>query len=152
MALQATLHVHVERRVRAPAERVFDAWLDSAMLIRWMLRPAVREGDLLRVNVETHVGGRFSFTVLRHGQEVVTYVGRYLHLNRPRRLVFTWGIAGLSEDQSRVTIDLLPVDAGCDLALTHELRPHLADLVGSMEAGWTAMLDALISELGHHGT
>jgi len=146
MATQDRLHVYVERRFKATSERVYEAWLNPAMLSRWMFGPAVRDEQVVRLTVDARSGGSFSFVVSRQGQEV-THVGRYLQMDRPRRLVFTWGIGGVSEDQSRVTIDLLSTRTGCELTLTHELRAHLADYAAQTESGWITMLDQLASTL-----
>ena len=140
------LNVLVERRFNASPERVFDAWLDPALIGRWMFGPAVHDEEISRLTVDARVGGSFSFVVRRQGEEI-NHVGRYLHMNRSRRLVFTWGIAGVSEDQSRVIVDVLPAGTGCELTLKHELQPQWADYAARMEAGWTAMLDALAATL-----
>lgn len=147
MAMQDELHVQVERRFNASPEQVYDAWLDPSMLGRWMFGPAVRDEQVVRLTVDARSRGSFSFVVIRQGEEI-THVGRYLQMDRPRRLVFTWGIGGVSEDQSRVTVDLLSTGTGCELTLTHELRPHLTDNTALTEAGWITRLDLLASALG----
>ncbi len=145
----ATYHkplVQIERRFRASPERVFDAWLDPAMIGRWMFGPALRDEEILRLSLDAQVGGAFSFVVRRQGEEI-DHVGRYLYMNRPWRLVFTWGIAGASAEEARVSVDLLPIGMECELTLTHELHPHWADYESRTKAGWTKMLDALGSIL-----
>jgi uncharacterized protein YndB with AHSA1/START domain len=130
--------VQIERRFAVLPERVFDAWLDPAMIGRWMFG----NEDIVRLSLDAHVGGAFSFAVRRQGKEI-DHVGRYLYMRRPWRLVFTWGIAGASMEESRVSVDLLPVGMDCELTLTHELSPHWADHESRTKAGWTTMLDAL---------
>ena len=68
--------------------------------------------------------------------------------DRPRRLVFTWGIAGMSDGESVVTIDIAPRDGGCDFTLVHEMQPQWADFAPRVEQGWTTMLMALDKALG----
>jgi uncharacterized protein YndB with AHSA1/START domain len=75
-------------------------------------------------------------------------MGAYLEIDRPNRLAFTWGIAREAEDGSRVTIDIVPLETGCQLTLTHELHPDWADYASRTEAGWTKMLKALAEALG----
>jgi hypothetical protein len=48
----------------------------------------------------------------------------------------------------RVTIDIVPLEAGCQLTLSHELHPDWADYASPTEAGWTKMLEALAEALG----
>src|SRR5258708_31749512 len=131
--------VTVTQRFSAPAERVFDAWLDTALIGRWMFGPALRDEEVLRIATDPHVGGAFSFLVGRQGQEI-DHVGKYLEIDRPRRLVFTWAIAPASIEPdvaSRVIVAITPVGSGCELVLTHEMQPEWADYAGLVTEGWT---------------
>ena len=147
MTTKAPVSVRVTRRYAASAERVFDAWLDPAMIGRWMFGPAIRDEEVLRLQVDARVGGGFSFLVRRGGQEI-DHVGTYREIDRPRRLVFSWGIEGESRDESRVVIEIAPLESGCELTLTHEMDPKWAEYAARTEAGWTRMLEALDRALG----
>jgi uncharacterized protein YndB with AHSA1/START domain len=147
MTTKAPVSVRVTRRYAASAERVFDAWLDPAMIGRWMFGPALREEEVLRIQVDARVGGGFSFLVRRDGEEI-DHVGTYREIDRPRRLVFTWGIEGESRDESQVAIDVAPLESGCELTLTHEMDPKWAEYADRTRAGWTKMLEALGRALG----
>jgi uncharacterized protein YndB with AHSA1/START domain len=139
--------VTVIQRFAASPERVYDAWLEPEMIGNWMFGPALRDEKILHLKVEARVGGRFSFLVRRPGNEI-DHVGMYLEMERPRRLVFTWGIAGESADaESRVTIDIVPLAGGCELTLTHEMDPKWADYADRTRAGWTKMLGVLAKTL-----
>jgi uncharacterized protein YndB with AHSA1/START domain len=143
----SNVKVSVTRHFDASPERVFDAWLDPEMIGRWMFGPALREEEVLRIVADGRVGGTFSFLVRRQGEEI-DHVGKYRVIDRPRRLVFTWGIAGESEDESLVIIEIGPSGTGTELSLTHELDAKWADYASRTEAGWTRMLDALAATLG----
>ena len=140
------IQVRIKRRFSASPERVFDAWLDPTMIGQWMFGPALREEEVLRIAVDARVGGSFSFLVRRQQQEL-DHVGKYLEIDRPRRLAFSWGIGTASEEESRVTIDIAPQGAGCELTLTHRMHPKWAEYAGRTEAGWTRMLDELAKAL-----
>jgi uncharacterized protein YndB with AHSA1/START domain len=142
MTTQQHVTVRETRRYTTSPERVFDAWLDSAMIGRWMFGPNVRDEEIVHLSLDPRVGGRFSFVVRRQGQEI-DHVGEYLEIDRPRRLAFTWGVRGDSTDFSKVIIDIAGGDQGADLTLTHELHPDWADYASRTEAGWTRMLDTL---------
>lgn len=144
MGDQSPVRVSVTREYEAPPERVFDAWLDPDMIGRWMFGPGVREEEIIRLRLDARVGGSFSFVVRRQGQEI-DHVGEYIEIARPRRLVFTWGIAGL--DSSRVMIDIASSGAGCELKLTHELHPDWGEYAERTEAGWRRMLTELARAL-----
>lgn len=141
------IEVVVSRQFRASAERVFDAWLDARMLETWMFGPQVRDEEIVRLSIDARVGGQFSFLVRRQGIEI-DHVGTYLEIERPRRLVFTWGIAGHSDDApSRVTIDITPIEDGCELVLTHEMDAKWAEFKDRTHTGWSNMLDLLVQQL-----
>ena len=142
MSTQPPVIVRITRRFSASPQRVFDAWLDPAMIGRWMFGPALREEEVLRIAVDARVGGSFSFLVRRGGHQI-DHVGEYLEIDRPRRLVFTWGIREHLPDTSRVTIEIVPQDTGCEINLTHELHPDWADYAKRTEEGWTKMLGML---------
>lgn len=137
----------VTKRFSVPAERVFDAWLDPAMLGRWMFGPNVREERIVRLGTEPRVGGRFSFVVDRAGVEI-DHVGEYLEIERPRRLVFTWATRDSLPETSRVIIELTPLDGACELTLTHVMGPDWAAFVDRAAGSWRMMLDVLAGVLG----
>jgi uncharacterized protein YndB with AHSA1/START domain len=146
MNAQSKVTVRVTQRFSVPPERVFDAWLDPELLGRWMVGPGVRDEEIVRLAVDPRVNGRFSFVVRRDGQEL-DHLGQYLELDRPRRLVFTWGVDQDAGDSSRVFIDIVPLETGSELTLTHELDPAWAEYADRTEAGWAMMLGKLAAIL-----
>jgi uncharacterized protein YndB with AHSA1/START domain len=142
MSTKPPIKVHVTRHFDLPAERVFDAWLDPELIGKWMFGPRLREEEVLRIVADATVGGSFSFLVRRQGEEI-DHVGTYREINRPRRLVFTWGIAGESEEESLVTVEIVPLQSGCELTLAHEMDPKWAEYADRTRAGWTKMLAAM---------
>ena len=138
--------VRVTHLYRFAPERVFDAFLDTRMIGRWMFGPALREEEIVRLELDPRVGGSFSFVVRRQGQEI-NHVGKYLEINRPRRLVLTWAVEAPVTDDSRVTVDIRATPPGCELTLTHEMHPAWADFTKRTEDAWTKMLGALDSTL-----
>jgi uncharacterized protein YndB with AHSA1/START domain len=142
MSVQLPVTVQVQRIYAYAPERVFDAWLDPALLARWMFGAVVRDEEIVRLSNEARVGGRFSFVVRRQGVEI-DHVGEYLEIDRPKRLVFTWGTADALPDTSRVTIEIVPRASGCELTLTHEMDAKWADYAARTESGWRKILVAL---------
>jgi uncharacterized protein YndB with AHSA1/START domain len=139
--------VRVTHWFSATPERVFDAWLDPDMIGRFMFGPALRDEEIVRIALDARVGGTFSFVVRRQGQEI-DHIGRYVEIDRPRRLVFTWAVAPDAIDASRVNIEIAPQGTGCELTLTHEMQPKWADFAPRVETGWRTMLDALGRTVG----
>jgi len=141
MTTEPNNNVTVNRSFKVSPERVFDAWLDTEAIGKWMFGPAVRNEEALRMRLDARVGGTFSFVVRRQGEEI-EHVGEYLEISRPRRLMFTWGVSSTA-DRSRVTIDIVPKKAGSELTLTHELHPAWADYADRTKEAWTKMLASL---------
>jgi uncharacterized protein YndB with AHSA1/START domain len=146
MSTKQAIRAMVTRRFHATAESVFDAWLNREMLDQWMFGPAVRDEEIVHLALTPRVGGSFSFLVERDGEEV-EYVGKYLEIARPQRLAFTWTVATESVG-SRVLVDIVAGETGCELTLTQELHPSRAEQVGYTEVEWSNMLDALALVLG----
>jgi uncharacterized protein YndB with AHSA1/START domain len=138
--------VCVKHRYSAAAERVFDAWLDPAMIGRFMFGPHLRDERIVRLGLEPTVGGEFSFVVERQGHEI-DHLGTYQVIERPRRLVFTWGIREHLPDVSLVVIEIEPLADGCELVLTHQMAAQWAEWQDRVIAGWTKMTTALDEEL-----
>ncbi len=133
--------LRVSKRFNASAERVFDAWLDPAKAGKWLF--ATPTGEMVRVEIDARVGG--SFTIVRRDGEEVEHVGEYLEIDRPRRLVFTFGVPKFSKEMTKVTIDIVPQGDGCALTLTHE--NVLPDWAGRTEQGWGMILGNLAAAL-----
>src|SRR5581483_9097045 len=112
--------VKVIRRFPFPAERVFDAWLDPRLAARWLF--ATETGEMVRAEVDARVGGHFTFTDRRGGEDV-EHTGEYLEIDRPRRLVFTFGVPKYAKHFDRVTVEIKPHGEACELHLTHEMQP-----------------------------
>ena len=142
MTSERMIRATVTRRFNASPERVFDTWLDPEKVMKWMFP----NGDIVRVEIDPRVGGSFSFVDRRDGEEV-DHTGEYLEIDRPRRLVFTWGIPQYSPDFDRVIVDIVPVDTGSEVTLTHELHPDWAEYLDRTKDAWTIMLEAMAKEL-----
>ena len=139
---ESSVPVQATHRYSAAAERVFNAWLDPVLIGQFMFGPRLREEEVLRLNVDARVGGAFSF-VVRRGESTIDHVGTYQVIERPRRLGFTWGVAGQSQDESHVLIEIVPLADGCELTLTHHLPARWADYAARTQLAWSLMLNAL---------
>lgn len=148
---QPRIQARAAYRFRAPAERVYDAWLDPAQVRAWMtssLQSFGLAGDLRRVEIEPRVGGTFCFSDMRNGVEAVHH-GSYLELDRPRKIVFTWSVGDKPDpDPSRVTVTIEPADGGCVGTIVHDMAAEWVDYVARTAAGWTRMLEAIGRLLG----
>lgn len=128
-----------------PPERVYDAILDEKMIARFMFGPLLREEEILHILIDPRVGGEFSYKV-RRGETEIDHVGKFVALDPPRRIAFTWAIAP-ERDGSTVTIDLVSTPEGCALRLTHELAPEWADYLDRTRGAWEKMFGVLATLL-----
>jgi len=145
MDIKPKITVTVVRRFDASPECVFDAWLDPATVGRWLF--ATRTGEVVRVEVDPRVGGSFVIVDRRNGEDFA-HTGEYLEIDRPRRLVFDFWVQQDTDHTSRVSVDVVPQAAGCELTLTQEFSAEMAAYKERSEAGWGKLLDALAANLG----
>ena len=100
-------------------------------------------GDIQQILIEPHVGGKFFFSDLRNGSEA-RHRGKYLELERPHLIVFTWIVDESQEsDPSKVTLTIAPDGDGCIATIIHEMDTAWIDYVSRTEQGWTRMLNAI---------
>ena len=143
MTAKTSPTVCVRHRFSASPERVFDAWLDPLTAAKWLF--ATYTGEMVRVEIDAQVGGRFIF-VDRRDREDVEHIGEYLEIDRPRRLAFTFAVPKYSPEFTRVRVEIVPVDSGCDLTLTHE--GVLPEYLEQTEKGWGMILGRLAIAVG----
>jgi uncharacterized protein YndB with AHSA1/START domain len=134
--------VRVERVLPAAPEVVFDAWTDPASLRVWMPPGASTVAD---AECEARVGGAFRIVMIDDGG-AFEHTGRYLELDRPHRLVFTWRSLGTDLTDTEVTIELAELDTGTRMVITHRGLPG-AEARASHHDGWSGIADKLAQTL-----
>jgi uncharacterized protein YndB with AHSA1/START domain len=133
--------VRVARRFEASPERVFDAWLDPGGAGKWLF--ATPDGQMVRVEIDARVGGRFVFVDRRAGEDV-EHTGEYLEIDRPRRLVFDFKVPRFSDEATRIQVELVPAASGPEstlLELVHE--GVFSEYAARTEEGWKGILEGL---------
>jgi uncharacterized protein YndB with AHSA1/START domain len=132
------LTIKVPRRLEASPEKVFDAWAEPDLLERWFgsHRALFRKAavDELWYWEADHVG------------RLWPHYCRYLRVERPRLLEFTWMSEATKGLESRVTIELTPSRGGTDLVLTHSGIPN-DELGRSHEEGWKQITNVLAEKI-----
>jgi uncharacterized protein YndB with AHSA1/START domain len=141
--------VRVQRAYACTADTIYDAWLDPAVARRFLF--STPTGEVIRCDIEPGVNGRLAI-VDRRPMEAdsgsfidVEHTGRFLQLDRPRRIAFSFSLPQFQSRESTVVIDIEPQGDGCELTLRHDLGPGLLDreTVERTEDGWTRMLATL---------
>lgn len=134
--------VRVSRQFSAPAERVFDAWLDPLTARAFLF--ATDKSELPRPEIDARVGGRFRF-LRREAATEVALAGEYLEIDRPHLLVFSLEVGEHAAADDRVIIELAPIERGSLLVLTHEMSLHKHAERYRLQSEWTVRLGMLAS-------
>lgn len=142
-ATPETVTVRISRKYDASPERVFDAWLDPASAGRFLF--ATSTGTIIKCEIDPRVGGGFLIVDRRPDMGDAEHHGRFVEIDRPRRLVFDFAVEKYMEGATRVTIEIAPAGAGCELTLTHE--GVWRDYAERTEGGWSRILEGLARAL-----
>jgi uncharacterized protein YndB with AHSA1/START domain len=121
--------------IEAPPEVVFAHLVTAEGMLAWM-------GE--RAELEPVPGGGFAVDI--DGSPIR---GRYVEVDPPRRVVFTWGVAGrrdLPPGSSRVEFTLIASGAGTRLELVHRDLPEPE--APRHAAGWALYLGRLRTAAG----
>jgi uncharacterized protein YndB with AHSA1/START domain len=132
----------VQRKMKASPERLFDAWTKPELMRQWFHS---REKKTTPVAAETDlkVGGPWRLVVRTPAGQEVPNNGKYLVIDRPNKLVFTWHPMGQADYETKVTLLFKKVsDEFTEMTLTHEgFRDQ--DGRDKHNAGWGACIDSL---------
>jgi uncharacterized protein YndB with AHSA1/START domain len=123
-----------ELSLPAPPDEVFDMFVDPALLVRWIG---------ISAELEPRPDGVFRFEVVP-GEFCE---GRYVVVDRPRRLVFTWGWTApsfaLPPGSSEVEVTFAPGADGSSTELRLVHRGLSSDGRVMHDDGWTNFLGRL---------
>jgi uncharacterized protein YndB with AHSA1/START domain len=129
---------HASIEIAASPEAVFDAWLDPTIAARFF---AAGETSVVELEMDPREGGVFRL-VMQGPSTRFEHEGRYVLIDRPRRLIFTWTSEGTDHHLSLVTVNFTPLAGGVRVELEHEGLPD-AERAGRHEYGWGTILAKL---------
>ena len=137
------LSLMVEKTIKAPIERVFNAWLDPEMIKKFMVP---MEGAFVRdAVVDARVGGQFAF-VFMAGENEIPHKGTYHEITPHSRLVFGWQ-SPHSADDSVVTLNFKAINDKETYVVLEQQKFLNDDAVASHKGGWTSILDTLAATM-----
>jgi len=138
------LTVNVTKIVHAPIKRVFDAWLNPETLSQFILPMPGMSQPL--VETDAREGGNFSI-IMQVGEDKIPHTGKYLEINRPNKLIFTWE-SPFSPDGSTVTLKFTDIGENkTNINLTHTKFVD-EESRANHEGGWGNILECLNDVLG----
>lgn len=155
--------VVIERTLNASTEQVWEMWAEPKHFAAWY---GPTGATVTVKNMDVTVGGTRHFSMemsTPNGPMQMCFVGAFVEIDPPHRLVYTesmsdesgavlapaqMGMPADHPDTTEVTVELLAVDGGTKMTLTHAGIP--ADSPGAM--GWNMALDKLTTYLqdGEH--
>ena len=138
------------RDFNAPREKVFQAWTDPEILMKWFGPQGVATES---ARIDLTVGGKYQFTLRLPDGQIATHQGEYREIDPPNKLVFTGildgqgceGSAGLYAE-TVITIEFQDMGSSTRLTLTHDFLPT-EESKESHSFGWNGSFDCLAEVL-----
>lgn len=129
----------VRRTIAATPERLFAAWTEPEQVRRWWGPDGV---TCIGSEIDLRAGGRYRIGNRLPDGTTLWIVGAFEVIERPRRLIYTWGIEGGSTENERVTVDFAARGASTEVTVTHA-RIGSETARQQHELGWTGCLAGL---------
>jgi uncharacterized protein YndB with AHSA1/START domain len=138
--------LRVIRRVRAPLEDTFDAWVNPERLREWF---GPTGSTCVSVNGQLAVGDEYRLAVADPDGSIRELVWRFREIEPPGRLVFGWSVGGSpgSPAESVVAISFRAAGEWTEIELRHTGAVS-DDERGMFRFGWEgcfAGLDAILN-------
>jgi glutathione S-transferase len=127
----ATPTLEVRRTIRAPRQRVFDAWTKAEELTRWH---APAPASVNAADVDLRVGGAWQIHMRGADGQAYRVHGTYREIDPPRRLVYTWSWSHDPVDTT-VTVEFHERGDATEVVLRHDGLASLASRERH-EHGW----------------
>lgn len=145
MSRPGTFELTLTRRIRAPRERVYAAFVQPELMKKWM---SPRDMTTTEASADARVGGKLRVVLASADERFVAY-GEYRELVPPERIVYTWNWEGAHAmpTETLITVTLTERDGVTELTMHHTgfvdkaVRDDHAD-------GWAGCYDKLAEAFG----
>lgn len=146
------LSLTMQRHIRAPRDKVFDAFVNEALVRAWQ---CPRGMTVAATKIEARAGGDWRIEMKSREGASFTVVGSYKEFDRPKRLVYTWQWEGehgpMPNVQTLIEITLDEKAGGTILTMVHSGFPAAAARAGH-EQGWSSCFNRLNDLLDPEGS
>jgi len=105
------IRARVKLNIDADAQSVFDAWIDPALMERWLFKSP---DNKLSARTDPRVGGAYSITERATGR-VITHDGIYAIVDPPTRLAFSLVVPQHFAGVAHIDVQIRQVGSGSRL-------------------------------------
>lgn len=147
--------LRMSRHIRAPREKVFDAFVKQALVGAWQCPRGMR---VEMASVDARPDGAWRVEMRARDGTRFIVGGRYQEVTRPSRLVYTWRWEGdpnpMPQIETLIEVTLVEREDGTDLTMVHSGFPAAAARDGHAQ-GWSSSfnrLNDLLDPMGSAGT
>lgn len=145
---QPEAFLRLTRTVDGPADAVYAAFTDAALLRRWF---APRDHEVAEAEADVRVGGRHRTVVAGPGPDPHVMTGEYRELVPGERIVMSWAYDGpdgaVDRSESLVTVELRAAGPRSTKVILRHERLDTPRSSERLRAGWAECLDKLASLL-----
>ncbi|MGO4810036.1 SRPBCC domain-containing protein [Cupriavidus sp. 2MCAB6] len=151
MTQAATFHLEMERFIRAPREKVFDAFTSQAALAAWH---CPRGMSVLEASADARVGGKYR--IVMGGRDGAKHIvgGEYQAIDRADFLAYTWTWESGEiprEIKTLIEVTLTEKEGGTRLHMRHSGFPEARERDSHM-GGWQSVFNRLSDYLDPAGS
>lgn len=127
------------RVIKAPRDRVFEAWTSPEQLKKWW---GPGEVTCPEAHVDLRTGGEYRIANLETDGSIIWISGTFEEVSPPEKLVYDWSLSTLADVTTLVTVLFKDHPDGTELHLTHQRFPS-EELRDMHSLGWDGCLDGL---------
>lgn len=134
--------LRIERLIPASPERLFELWSEPSELVKWWGPDGF---DVPASALDVRPGGHWRTTMRSPQGDLHTVSGVYRTIDKPRRLVFTWGWdddTGLRGHETEVTVTFEPAPGGTRIVLLQQAFEN-KDQRDRHNQGWSSSFECL---------
>jgi uncharacterized protein YndB with AHSA1/START domain len=136
----APVELILNRTFRAPIDKVFRAWTNPSEIDRWF---GPSDDVTVSSSIDFRVGGSYQIDIHKPDGTVFSVAGKYLEIQPPHLLSFTWkGACDFEPSETLVSLEFFSLGDSTQVTLTHQ-NFSSDDSRQRHDHGWTGSLARL---------